>query len=419
MVYSSGPDSRPDQLGSPEPDGSSPTINPADQPALNPFSIHSYAHDEFFTDRADEVARVLATLDQPGGKLLVYGLRRMGKTSVLHRAVDQARARGRAAIVADLSTASSVADIGNRILEAATKELGKRWTDLASEFVKRIKATLRFSPDAKTGLIVPSFELSLRSADLETQRDGLSRALDAIDALARDRETQIGIVLDEFQELHRFGGEQAEWHLRGVIQQHRHVSYVLAGSEPELIRRMLGEGRALYGLLDVLHLGPIDSEHLARWIDDRLITHGVAAEDVGREVVAIAGPRTRDIMQVARKVWQLRHPGTADPGDAHIALTEVVIEQEDLLRALWDNCTAHQQNILRAVASDMDGLTTSASIRQFALRSTGTATNSARALMDAGRLVRADTRSGYGFDNPFFREWVRTTTLGDLGGVSD
>ena len=127
-------------------------------------------------------------------------------------------------------------------------------------------------------------------------------------------------------------------------------------------------------------------------------------------------PRTRDIMQVARRVWQLRHPGTADPGDAHIALTEIVIEQEDLLRALWDSCTPHQQNILRAVAADVDGLTTTASIRQFALRSTGTATNSARALMDTGRLVRADTRSGYGFDNPFFREWVRSTTLQDLGG---
>jgi hypothetical protein len=382
----------------------------------NPFYIHGVAHDEFFTDRADEVARIVATLRDPGAKLVVYGLRRMGKTSALVRAVDRARETGTVPIMADLSTASSVVDMGNRIMEAASKALGKRWADLASEFVQRIKATLSLAPDVNTGLIVPSFELGLRSAPIEAQRDGLGRVLDTMDALARERDTPIGIVLDEFQELHRFGGESAEWHMRGIIQRHQHVSYVLAGSQPQLIQLMLGEGRALYGLLDVLHFGPMDPGHLATWIDDRLRSHGVAAEDVGREVVALAGPRTRDIVQLARKVWDLRHAdGSADPGDAHIALTELVIDQEDLLRALWDDCTPHQQDVLRAVAHDRDGLTTSDSIRRFALRSSGTATNSARALMDAGRLVRAPTRTGYGFDSPFLREWVRTTTLGDLG----
>lgn len=380
-----------------------------------PFEIHAFAHDEYFTDRADEVARVIQTITTPGEKLLLYGARRMGKTSILHRAVQRARDGGHAAIIADLSTASSVTDIGNRILEAATKELGRRWSDFATELVKRLRATLRFTPDAKTGLIIPSFELSLRSADIDSQRNELARALDTIEGMARERETGIGIVLDEFQELHRFGGDSAEWHLRGVIQAHRHVSYVLAGSEQELIRRMLQEGRALYGLLDTLHVGPIDPGHLARWIDERLAGHGVPAEDVGREIIALVGPRTRDIIQVARRVWQLRHPGTADPGDAHIALTEAVIEQEDLLRAQWDACTPHQQDILRAVAADLEGLTTAQSIRRFALRSTGTATNSAKALMAAGRLIRAESRTGYGFENPFFREWVRATTLGDLG----
>ena len=85
---------------------------------------------------------------------------------------------------------------------------------------------------------------------------GTPRLVDV--ALAGDRAITLGIVLDEFQEISRFGGESAEWHLRGIIQHHQHVSYVLAGSQAHIIERMLDQGRAFYGLADHLQFGPID-----------------------------------------------------------------------------------------------------------------------------------------------------------------
>ena len=76
-----------------------------------------------------------------------------------------------------------------------------------------------------------------------------------------------------------------------------------------------------------------------------------------------------------------------------------------------------QQNVLRAVATDMDGLTTKASIRRFALGNSGSATNAATALVAAGHLVRAGSRTGYAFDSPFLRRWVELTTLADVGAT--
>lgn len=36
-------------------------------------------------------------------------------------------------------------------------------------------------------------------------------------------------------------------------------------------------------------------------------------------------------------------------------------------------------------------------------------------MIDARILLRTESITGYGFDNPFFGRWVTTETLGDLG----
>ncbi len=382
----------------------------------NPFRIHGVVSDQFFTDRAAELDRIRRTLEEPGAKLLVYGPRRMGKTSALVRALERHEARGGVAFLADMSTASTLVDIANRILEAAGRALGRQWKDSISDFVARIGLTITLTPDSATGLVRPSLDVRLRSAPLEEQRASLAKTLDAIDSLAAARKTTIGVVLDEFQEIQRFGGDAAEWHLRGIIQHHQHVSYVLSGSQAHIIERMLDKGRAFYGLADHLEFGPIDPAHLAAWIDDRMSRGGVEAHGVGAEIVGLAGPRTRDIVQVARRCFDnCRIDGRAEVAAVPRAFEDVVDEQEALFQSMWNGLTALQQNVLRAIAADWNGLTTGASIRQFGLTTSGAATNSASAMIEAGLMVKSITRTGYGFENPFFRRWVRRETMADLG----
>jgi hypothetical protein len=382
----------------------------------NPFRVHGVVQDEFFTDRDEEIERILKVLREPGSKLLVYGPRRVGKTSALVRAVERHEASGGMAFLADVSTATTVVDMANRILEAAVRALGRRWRDAVSDFVSRIGISLKLTPEPGSGLILPSIDVGLRAADLEEQRQSLARTLDAIDALAAQRGTTLGIVLDEFQEIGRFGGETAEWHLRGIIQHHQHVSYVLAGSQAHIIERMLDQGRAFYGLADHLPFGPIDADHMARWIDQRLTGAGVKASGVGGAIVRAAGPRTRDIVLLARELHDNRiTTGSASADDVAVAMDNVVAAQAALLESIWMQLSALQQNVLRAVAADTDGLTTAASLRKYGIASSGSATNAATALVNAAHLLKSGTESGYAFDSPFFRRWVVTHTLADVG----
>lgn len=380
----------------------------------NPFRIGGVVTGEHFTDRAPERRRIKRSLTSAQDHLLVFGPRRMGKTSTLCVVHDELVEQGRAVVMADLSTASVMSDVTNRVLQAAARSLGRRWKDVVTALVQRLSVKVGLAPDATTGALLPSLDLSVREGGIEAQRASLANALDAIDDLAASKHTHVGIILDEFQELHRFGGEQAEAHLRGIIQRHRHASYVLAGSDERLIRAMTGARRPLYKLLELLHFGPMPADHLATWIESRLDEAGVRSKDAGALIVRIAGPRTRDVVQLARSTFEVARPsGRAGEAEIGEAFRQVVLSEDAPIRALWEGLSPLQQNVLRAVAERSEGLTTKETRRRFALGETGTATKAAQTLLSRDILVKH--ANGYAFDSPFMRGWVVANALPDLG----
>ena len=129
-----------------------------------------------------------------------------------------------------------------------------------------------------------------------------------------------------------------------------------------------------------------------------------------------SAPRTRDIVLVARECFDNRvSAGVATNQDVTVAIDNVVGAQAALLESLWMALSALQQNVLRAVATDSDGLTTAVSLRQYGLASSGSATNAATALVNGGHLLKSATTTGYAFDSPFLRRWVQLNTLADVG----
>jgi hypothetical protein len=384
--------------------------------AANPFIISTLAREAGFADREEEVARIEAGLRTPGGKLVVYGDRRLGKSSALERAADLVRAAGGRAAVASFATASDASEAAQRVLTAAQRSVGPSWRELLEAVGRSLRAGFEVSPSMDPG---GAPGIRFRFA-VEPHEHGtlLPDALTALDEQLTRRGLTLGLGIDEFQRLHEWGGEAAEWALREAIQRHGSIGYVLAGSRRHLIEAMIGvKGRALWKLADVLRFGPIDAGLMADWIVEQAAAQGVAvpaAEAAG--IIRLAGPRTRDIVQLARGVWALSATsGGAVAGSAAVAFDAIVAEQGELYRTIFTKLTARQQGVLRAFAAEPDvQITSAAAQRRYRLGAKSTVQSTVSALVEAEHLVR-DDGGGYTFDDPYFRRWVQLHALADIG----
>lgn len=80
---------------------------PRDKPRQSPFNVSLLAKGAHFADRETEVARIASAFRAPGSKLVVFGDRRLGKTSARERAAEAVRREGGMVAVPSFATAAA------------------------------------------------------------------------------------------------------------------------------------------------------------------------------------------------------------------------------------------------------------------------------------------------------------------------
>ena len=393
----------------------------------NPFRFDRLPTDAAFVDRDREVARIVDCIRR-GENLLVHGERRMGKTSCLRRAARQAAAELDATcFFADLSTQPSLARLTESLLRNAVPALASLGEQAAAWIAGAVRG-LVLRPSARASLDAsraggPELELELgvelRARNERAQAAAFLEVLDAIDRLAGRRRRRVAVLLDEFTFLEKIGPERVSWQLRGAMQRHQHLTYVLAGSAQHLIDRMHGPDGPFYGMFGRLAVGPIPEEEMTAWIDRSCARHGVKPAGVGADCVRRAGPRTRDIVQLARRTFDLgvgaRAANARTVGQAFDSLLE---DFDAEFRSAWSQFPVSAQAVLVAVAAgEGRSLFTEATRGIFGLGSTAEVSQVCRRLTRTGRqttdfrdavLVRVETPATleHRFDNPYFAAWV-------------
>ncbi len=386
----------------------------ADQ-VSNPFRIGEHVSGYHFADREEEVARIRRAM-LSASSLLVYGPRRMGKSSTINNAADSARnSRPKPIVVAaDVATATNLFDVSSRLLRSLyleTRWLKLRLEDLLGGLAPRVTVKL----DEHGGPPAITFGIDRRTGGEEERRRAFEGVFERLSQIRADTKRPVAVVLDEFQAVRAFAGESSEWHLRDVMQRHGDLAFVCAGSQESLIHDMIGPKRAFYKMFEMLPLGPIDAEVFAEWIEERLARGSGAATGVGLELVHLAGPRTQDVIQVARQLYfrGLAANRRAEAADVMASLDEVVRNETPLLRALWNELSAQQQDVLRVVALGVQQLYSAEARDQYGLPGASSVHKAVETLIGRGLLVRDD--AGPAFDSPFFLRWVRTEVAPDLG----
>lgn len=389
----------------------------AREDGVNPFLPGTVATGEHFADREEEVRRIRESYRTPGSRLVVYGDRRMGKTSALYRAAEAVGKRGPAVAIATFATASDPADAARQILLAVQNRIGRGWRKTLESIVSRLQGVIELRPSPVAGA-PPTVRVTFGLREEDARVDLIPETLSAIDAELVARRRRLALALNEFQRIHEWGGEDAEWALKGAIETHSAISYVLAGSKRHLIEAMITrKGRALWKQVDSIHFGPIPADEMAAWIHSRAARTGVtlslAACD---EIVRLAGPRTRDIVQLAREVWfEGRRVPSVGEAEVRRALDQWVQVQGALYAAIWRERSPLEQRILRALAVQPQvALTSAEALRRHRLGPKSSVQSAATRLVDEEYLVAMES-GGYAFDDPFFRRWLELYVLPQLG----
>jgi hypothetical protein len=382
----------------------------------NPFIIGHHAEGEGFCNRKDEVDKIAERFRDPAARLLVYGDRRLGKSSALHEAARRVRDEGLPVAVVDLAVASNAPGAAHRILTAAHDAIGRRWRDAATSLLARLRGsfTLSGSLDASGAPTV-----TFQAAPTLGTKDPLviTSVLDALEQELEARDETLVLALDEFPRLGKWYGEDVAWQLKELLERHRRLGYILAGSERALIEQMLENKKAgLWKVVDQLHIDPIPATEMVPWMVRRATQTGVRFDViVAAAIYRLAGPRTRDVVQLARATWDwARSDGVAARHAPEEAMEALVREQSALHERQWSGLREATRAVLLVLATNPDvQVTADETLQRYGLGPKTTVYDALKDLVRDEILMRRG--AAYAFDDPFFRRWVQVNASADLG----
>lgn len=362
---------------------------------VNPFFFEVPSDRWSFTDREQPLRTLQDLMGERGRRVLVFGRRRMGKTSLIRNAAEKAKVTF---VFCDVSTAASTGELARKLLDSAPAEKGARLAQALTIATKYLK-----SVSIEAGKVALSGEL--RQEDAVRTLEGV---LNTLNERAADDGEAWTVCFDEFQELRALGGDRIDWQLRGIMQEHRHLNYLFSGSDHRIVGWMTEPAAPFFKQLHQIEVGPIDPAHLAGWIAERAKRGGLPDFPHGEEIVRMAGPCTGDIVRLAKSAFTLAAGGTKK--DVVSTAFDVIagVELTTEFVSHWRSLPVNQRAILRAIAAGR-APTASDTLREYGLKAPSTASTAIEALVERQFLAR--DHSGIIFDNPFFRRWVELNAL--------
>ena len=374
--------------------------------SANPFRYGGIARGEYFADRRAQLTSLIA--DVRGGQdVVVISPRRVGKTSLVDRAVEELRRRRVRVAYVDLFAAQTLPELADTLARGIFDGLlsrRERLLERAQDFVSRLSITPRLTvtDDGK-----PQFEFIAYERD-EDVLPVLGELLATPGRVAAETGKPIALVLDEFQQVVQVDASLPT-RFRTVFQQQPEVAHVYLGSKRHLMNRLfMQRGEALYRSAKPLALGPIAPEEFIGFLRERFATGGVTAPDEALHgILTLTGGLPYETQELCSFAWTRALPsGVLDEGVVDRALQDVLDSEAARYVTIWDELRPSQRKLLRALAAEPGPIFAEAYRRKHRL---GSASSMQRALdaLERRELVEPHEAGGYTLSDLFLRLWLR------------
>ncbi|MGQ0560804.1 MAG: AAA family ATPase [Gemmatimonadota bacterium] len=374
----------------------------------NPFEYGRELSGEELVDREEELSEIAATI-RNRAKLFLIGPRRFGKTSLLSVSHEAAARDGVTVLRLDAEKYETLDLLAGGLLSAATASL-KGGAERAMETIRKVATRLRpqISFDGE------SFHVTLGA---ERRSEGevplLTDALDAVEQLAKESRREVAIILDEVQQIVIEHGLAAERQLRSVVQRHRHVAYIFAGSSTRLLTQMTEDpNRPFYRLGSRLFLGPVPREDFSEFLVRRFRETGLRLTDeAAAAILDLAEEVPYNVQRLAHATWELCTTWPGKDVDLQVvveALRRIVLRDDPAYTQLWTRLTTNQKKALKAVIST-HGVEVLAAEQTRAFRIPASSLRTALEALEEAHVIRVEAELGqsrYRLVDPFLAEWI-------------
>ena len=362
-------------------------------------------------DRQSELRAVKDALTG-GQKLWLIGPRRFGKTSILVAAQEQLRAQNAVVLRFNLEEFASTDALARAIVLGAARASKGSMAQVAqkiAQFFARLKPSL--SVDPLGGTFSASLELS---AAEKSDPALLGEALRGLEELAANSDVSWGVAFDEFQKILDFDSH-LEAQLRAVVQEHRAVGYVFAGSKTRVLSDMVSDAaRPFYRLGDWIWLGELPRPEFTRFLRDGFELLEIPVEEAALGAIL---DRAQDVpynvQQLARACWELaRDEQRLDVAAVETAFGEILRRNDAVYTASWTSLTAIQKRTLQAVG-EFDGQNMLSAAITARIGSPANSVKRALEALTDRDIMRVHQEVGrlqYRLEDPFFGAWIERFT---------
>ena len=367
-----------------------------------PFRYGCVVDGEYFCPRP-ELERQLRRYAESGQNLVIQGERRMGKTSLVKKAISGMK--GERLLYIDLYGIRTLSDFCRRVMAGVGGVTEKMsFLKKALSLAQRLRPALTI--DSNTG--TPTITVDARAAE---EPDSLGAVMSTVKKLAEDG--GLCVVMDEFQDLLKLeDSARILAEMRGTIQFQADTPYFYLGSaRNEMLRIFTHYDSPFFKSALPFEVPPIDELEFARFIVSRFKKGGCDIdEDVARTMIKFADGVSGDVQELCDALWSVTSEGgTASAADMPKALSVVFAREKNGFENAIADLTPNQLTVLRTLAQMSPvRVFTSEFMDHVRISSPGAVKRALNSLV-ASRLVYQN-RTEYKFSNPFFREWLKVNT---------
>ncbi len=375
----------------------------------SPFTYNKYVTGKNFLCRKKDVSTLSNLLSQ-SENVVIYSAPKAGKTSLIQQTILEMKAARKNFCTAsvEMHDLRDCTSFLCRVGDAALRAYCTTPDEYRSIIAKLLPGT-HFIFDQRNY----SDHDKIVSLNWDPDENDVKAMLSLPFNLAKSEDRQLYLLLDDFQSITTFDGyEKLLKQMEGVIREQRSLlepvqcSLIITGSRLNAMKDLFEHHHYFYRLCETFTMSPIDEKEVVEHIVKGFLTGGKVVD--------------RNLLQgvcslFKGDIWYINHFfAICDHLSKGYIMEPVLLEALDCLlsihepkfKAMMDDLTTFQVNLLKAVTEGCTRFSSAEVIRQYSLSSSANVKRLKDALMKK-EILTFDSNENPQIIDPLFEYWVK------------